>query len=387
MSRPNVPTDEMLSWLIEQTSDQAMILLDPAGVILAWLAGSENIFGYTADEVIGKPFIHLFTPEDRAKHEPEKELSIGSAGSVAEDDRWMLRKDGSRFWATGFLQAILAPDGQLAGYGKLLRNRTDLKSRLESQEHQADDLRAADERKNRFISTLSHELRNPLQSLVMAAELLPGIVRPGEEAEFAMALIRRQLDAMQRMVDDMLDITRVSKGKVKLNLEVLALNDVIRAAAETCRPAIDNRTHRVHMILGDIPIYVHGDVQRLQQVFINLIENAAKYTEDGGNIWVKLIAEGQEAVAKIEDDGIGISPEMLPRIFELFTQAEFSSESKAGGLGIGLSLVKEITELHGGSVQVRSDGMGKGSDFTIRLPLASEDRLRPDSPSGVDTRH
>jgi two-component system CheB/CheR fusion protein len=146
---------------------------------------------------------------------------------------------------------------------------------------------------------------------------------------------------------------------------------------------IDNRTHDFHFIFGDKPVIVRADAQRLQQVFVNLIQNAAKYTEYGGKIWVKLLLDGRDVLVKVEDTGIGISAELLPRIFDLFTQAEFASEGDKHGLGIGLSVVQDITRLHGGTVTVRSDGIGKGSEFNVRLPLAGPDAKRPDSPTPV----
>jgi signal transduction histidine kinase len=185
---------------------------------------------------------------------------------------------------------------------------------------------------------------------------------------------------MRRLVDDLLDITRISAGKVKLELLEVALGDVLKAAVETCRPLIDDRTHDFHLIMGEAPVRVRADAVRLQQVFVNLIQNAAKYTEYGGNIWVKLLVEGREAVVKVEDTGIGISADLLPRIFDLFTQAEFAGDEHKEGLGIGLSVVRDITRLHNGTVQVRSDGIGKGSEFVVRLPLAGADAHRPDSP-------
>jgi signal transduction histidine kinase len=145
---------------------------------------------------------------------------------------------------------------------------------------------------------------------------------------------------------------------------------------------LDDRTHHLHLHLGEAPVIINADAVRLQQVFVNLLQNAAKYTEYGGTIWVKLILEGQEAVVKFEDDGIGISPELLPRIFDLFTQAEFTGDKS--GLGIGLSVVRDITQLHGGTVTVRSDGVGKGSEFTVRLPLAGSSRGRLDSPARAE---
>ena len=358
---------------VQQNVDHAFMVLNTEGEIVAWLAGSETVFGYTAQEVVGRSFEILFTPEDRQTQEPKKELLIGGAGATAEDDRWMVRKDGARFWACGVLQAIRDEDGAILGFGKVLRNRTDFKLQLENLESKCEHLQNSNERKNHFISTLAHELRNPLQSLTNAAQLIRRITK-SEDGEFAVAIIDRQIDSMRRMIDDLLEITRVNVGKVQLNLEKISVNSVLESAIETCRPLFENRARKLHVILGDVPTYVNADSSRLQQVFVNLIENAAKYTEADGEIWIKLVSDGSDALATFEDNGIGISAELLPRIFELFTQADYSGAENGGGLGIGLSVVRDIVRMHGGSIQVRSNGVGKGSEFIVRLPLAEESK-------------
>jgi PAS domain S-box-containing protein len=380
---PETPANELIKLLVEQATEHVLILLDTRGVITHWLGAAETIFGYRAIEVVGKRHSVLFTPEDVEQGAPDKELAIANAGAPAEDDRWMQRKDGVRFWATGVLQALRSAQGQAIGYSKVLRNRTDLKGRLEHLEREVESLQAAEQRKNVFISTLAHELRSPLSSLVTAAEILKLNLQETEDAAFAMAVVQRQLDAMRRLIDDLLDITRLSVGKVKLEFKDVSLSDVLKAAVEVCRPLIDDRTHNLHLIMGQQPVIVRADSVRLQQVFVNLIQNAGKYTQYGGDIWIKLLLDGQEAVVKVEDTGVGISPELLPRIFDLFTQAEFADRSKEG-LGIGLSVVKDITRLHGGSVTVRSDGVGKGSEFSVRLPLSGPKAKRPDRPAGDD---
>jgi len=358
---------------VQQNVDHAFMVLNTEGEIVAWLAGSETVFGYTAQEVVGRSFEILFTPEDRQTQEPKKELLIGGAGATAEDDRWMVRKDGARFWACGVLQAIRDEDGAILGFGKVLRNRTDFKLQLENLESKSEHLQNSNERKNHFISTLAHELRNPLQSLTNAAQLIRRITK-SEDGEFAVAIIDRQIDSMRRMIDDLLEITRVNVGKVQLNFEKISVNSVLESAIETCRPLFENRARKLHVILGDVPTYVNADSSRLQQVFVNLIENAAKYTEADGEIWIKLVSDGSDALATFEDNGIGISAELLPRIFELFTQADYSGAENGGGLGIGLSVVRDIVRMHGGSIQVRSNGVGKGSEFIVRLPLAEESK-------------
>jgi signal transduction histidine kinase len=240
-------------------------------------------------------------------------------------------------------------------------------------------LEQTSDRKNRFISTLAHKLRNPLGSLVNAIQLLRLSGTQTEEEEFAVSAAERQVDTMRRMIDDLLDITRISTGKLRLDLRPESLNEIVTAAAATCRSIATERRQLMHLILGDSPVIVEADSVRLQQVFVNLIQNAAKYTQPGGTIWVKLIIEGRDAVVKIEDNGQGIAPDLLPRIFDLFTQADASSTESRGGLGIGLSVVKDLVRLHDGTVQVRSDGQGKGSEFVVRLPLGDVSQKATDS--------
>jgi two-component system CheB/CheR fusion protein len=380
MLSPNAQTDDLVRLLTHQSTEVALILLNSTGEIVAWLGAAETIFGYTSGEVLGKPPVVLFTPEDVRKGVPKFELETARQNVPAEDDRWMLRKDGIRFWATGVLQPLKDKEGRIVGFAKILRNRTDLKGQLDGLEKRIQSLEASSDRKNKFISTLAHELRNPLASLSTAAALLDADSQKSEDAAYALTVIQRQVDVMRRLIEDLLDVTRISTGKVQLELGEEDLNEIVRSASDACRPIIDERTHRFHLLLSDAPMTILADAARLQQVFVNLIENAARYTQNGGEIWVKVFPESREGVVKVEDSGIGISAEVLPRIFEMFTQAEFSG-GKDGGLGIGLSVVKDLTRLHGGSVQVRSDGVGKGSEFVVRLPLAGADKGRPDSPA------
>ena len=287
-----------------------------------------------------------------------------------------------RIRANGVLYSLNDADGRQIGYSKVLRNRTDLKGQLESQKREILQLQAGEERKNKFITTLVHELRNPLSALSMAAEILKLSPDDPESRTFAVSAIERQVGFSRRLIDDLLDLTRLQKGKLRLNLVSLDLRTVVEQSSEVVKELINSKRQSLHLILGDAPVTVLADADRLQQVFVNLIQNAAKYTQEMGDIWVKLLLEGQEAAVKVEDNGIGISPEVLPGIFDLFAQAESSEEFSRGGLGVGLSVVKELVDLHGGSVQVRSDGLGRGSDFVVRLPLIGVDASRPDDPGG-----
>jgi PAS domain S-box-containing protein len=373
--------DQLLRLWWEQSKEHALIVLDPSGVISAWGGEATPMFGYLANEIVGQQSDVLFTPEDVEAGAPLKERQIADAGAPAEDDRWMRRRDGSRFWATGVLHALNGPDGETLGYIKILRNRTDLKEQLESHKREIRKLQLSDERKNRFIATLAHELRNPLGSLAMAAEILRLNPEDQESRQFAASAIERQVQFSTRLIEDLLDLTRLQKGKLRLSLAKLDLRPVVEQAADEVRPLIREKRQALHMILGPSSVEVMADGDRLKQVFVNLIQNAAKYTQEQGDIWIKLFLDGKEVTVKIEDNGIGISADVLPQIFDLFTQAEAGEEFAAGGLGIGLSLVKDLVRLHGGSIQVRSDGLGRGSEFAVRLPLTGAGESRPDDPS------
>jgi signal transduction histidine kinase len=212
-------------------------------------------------------------------------------------------------------------------------------------------------------------LRNPLAPLLNAVELIQMTVPDTEDLGFALGLVRRQVQFMQRLVDDLLDVTRISTGKVQLQNEFVHVQELLQRVAEICRPEIEEHHQKFEVILTSTPVVIEADPARLQQVFVNLLHNATKYTPEGGDVWLKQTVEDEAAVVRVVDTGIGIAPEMLPRIFDLFTQEESARTKSPGGLGIGLALVKDLVALHGGQVLVRSDGRDKGSEFTVRLPF------------------
>jgi PAS domain S-box-containing protein len=375
----SVNAEDLLKFLLERMREHAIILINTEGNIVGWLAAAERLFGYLPNEIIGQHVSILYTPENRAAGMVEYEQDVARTDNEAEDDRWMLRKDGGRFWATGVLTPIRNTAGELVGFGKLLRDRTDVRAEIQTLAKKIASLEQADQRKNRFISTLSHELRNPLSALSLSLELLKLSETDPKSIADATATMASEIVSMRRMVDDLIDVSRVSAGKVNLEKQCQDLRPVIEAAVASCRPSIDMRTHNLNGIVPIAPLEVEVDAVRMRQVFVNLIQNATNFTKNGGTIWVKAGVEAAEAVVKVEDNGIGISPEVLPHIFDMFTQAEFVGDRSEKGLGIGLSVVKDLTQLHGGSVQVRSDGIGKGSEFTVRLPLANCDD-EPHSP-------
>jgi PAS domain S-box-containing protein len=361
--------ERFLKLFAEQSHEHAIALLDAAGRITWWSPGAERLFGYPADEIVGRQGARLFTPEDNERGLAEHELAVAIEHGSAEDDRWMQRMDGSRFWASGVMVALRAADGSLLGLAKVLRDRTDLKEQLETLGNQVHALDQQARRKDVFLSTLSHELRNPLSPLANAVAIIRMSAPPSAEVEYALKVVERQMDLLRRLVDDLLDLSRIGAGKIELKRSRVTLHELLERAVEATRPLVDERRHRLEVLLPPAPIEMEVDPERLVQVFVNLLGNAAKYTPADGTIWITATTEGLEAVIRFEDTGVGIPADMLPRIFELFTQVESSQPLAGGGLGIGLALVKNLVAQHGGSVQVRSEGAGKGSEFTVRVPL------------------
>jgi PAS domain S-box-containing protein len=363
----------MLWMFAQQSREHAIILLDPEGKITWWSPGAEQIFGYEAANIVGEPSARLFTPEDVEKGMDRLELAVADADDAAEDDRWQMRMDGSRFWASGMVLAVRDEAGERLGYTKLLRNRTDLREQIVALRNRVSELELECRRKDVFLSTLSHELRNPLAPLSNAVRIIrTSSDPPAADIEYALRVIERQMDLLRRLIDDLLDLARLGAGKIQLARERVVLNHVLAQAVESTRTLMEQRKHRVDVMAPAMDVVVDGDEDRLLQVFVNLLNNAGKYTPPGGRVWVHLTTEGHEAVAHVRDTGVGIPTDMLPRIFDLFTQVDSSRAYSQGGLGIGLSLVKNFVAMHGGSVQVRSDGEGKGTEFTVRLPLPSQ---------------
>jgi len=244
----------------------------------------------------------------------------------------------------------------------------ELETAILRQTELTDQLRIADRRKDEFLALLAHELRNPLAPLRNAINILQLKESDDPDVLWCQGVIERQSVQLTRLVDDLLDVSRITLGKIKLRPQPLELASVVGRAVETSRPLIDAHRHELIVTLPDGPIRVEGDRARLTQVIANLLNNAAKYQNDGGTIALTVEREAANAVITVRDRGIGIAPELLQQIFELFTQGERTLDRAQGGLGIGLSLVKTVIELHGGSVSAASDGPGRGSEFSIRLP-------------------
>ncbi|MDG3007035.1 hybrid sensor histidine kinase/response regulator [Paludisphaera mucosa] len=251
------------------------------------------------------------------------------------------------------------------------RQRIRLLERLEREARmRADELAEMDRRKNEFLAMLAHELRNPLAPIRSALHLmsLPGV--DGETVERARAMAQRQVAQLARLVDDLLEVSRITRGKIQLCIEDVDLAGVMTRVAEAVRPIMEQHDHALEVAPPAEPIVLAADAARLEQILVNLLNNAAKYTEHGGRIWLTAEREGERAAIRVRDNGIGIAREMLPLVFDMFAQVDRSLDRAQGGLGIGLTLVRTLAELHGGSVDVESAGLGQGSEFTVRLPIA-----------------
>jgi signal transduction histidine kinase/ActR/RegA family two-component response regulator len=232
----------------------------------------------------------------------------------------------------------------------------------------ADDLAELDRRKDEFLAMLSHELRNPLAPILNAVQLLRLQRDESGLQQRARSIIERQLGQLVHLVDDLLEVSRISTGRIHLQREQLDMRVIVECGVETVRPFIEQRRHALAVRLAPAPIWIDGDSTRLEQVVVNLLNNAVKYTDEGGHIWLSLQQEGNEAVLQVRDSGVGIAPEVMPHIFDLFTQAERSLARSQGGLGVGLALVQRLVEMHGGKVAAHSV-LGQGSEFVVRLPM------------------
>jgi PAS domain S-box-containing protein len=367
-------TERRLELLIDSIEDYAVFMLDPGGNVATWNRGAEHLQGYTRDEIVGRHFSIFHPSEEGAAGKCSQILDEATrTGRVEDPGGWRVKKDGTRFWAHVVIGAIRDENGRLVGFSKVTRDLTE-RRRIEEERAARRDAERESRAKDSFLAMLGHELRNPLAPIVTALQLmkLRGDGTPTREQQ----IIERQVNYMVRLVDDLLDVSRITAGKIELKRAPLDLRDVVAHGIETASPWLEQRRHRFEVVSPPRPVPIEGDEARLAQVFANLVTNAAKYTEPGGNVTVSIHESGSEAIVEVRDDGVGISEEMLPDIFELFVQGAQGSERSAGGLGIGLSLVRSLVQMHRGYVGVSSPGSGAGSTFTVILPLAEPQALR-----------
>ena len=493
-----IGSEELCRLLVEGVTDYAIFMLDPAGHVVSWNAVAERIKGYRAEEILGQHFSRFFPAEDIARGEPGQILSTTIEKGRIEEERWRVRKDGSRFWANVIITAIHDIDGRLRGFSAIIRDLSERKKADEalrsvldhvidgiitidehgtvesfnpaaekifgyradevlgknvnmlmpepyhgehdgylandfrsgppkiigisrevigrrsdgstfpmdlavSEFHLSDrrfftgivrditerkqleqelrrrlgELAETDRRKDEFLAMLAHELRNPVAAIRSAVQLTD---RHGDEQQigWSMAVINRQIEHLARLIDDLLDVSRITRGKIELRRETVDVSSILKSAVATVQPFIERRKHELAVSVEPGTSWLEADPTRLEQIVVNLLMNAGKYTEDGGHLWLSAEREGNDIIIRVRDTGIGIPPEKLPEMFELFAQGDRSLARTEGGLGIGLTLVRSLAERHGGSVSATSAGPGKGSEFLVKLPAAR----RPEAEAG-----
>jgi PAS domain S-box-containing protein len=372
-------TNARLLASIIESSDDAIVSKSLDGIIQTWNAGAERLFGYSAGQAVGR-HVSLIIPPDRVAEEDRIIASLKAGQRIEHFETERMRAGGERIQVSLTISPIKDEDGTVIGASKIARDITDRQRAEADLRRLANDLSEADRRKNEFLAMLAHELRNPLAPISNAARALRMGSGDREAVESASEMLERQVGHMARLVDDLLDMSRITRGKIELRPERVELAPIVHQSVEASRPLYRSLNHELVVTLPPQPVYLDGDPTRLAQVIGNLLNNAAKFTDKGGQVGLTVEREANLAVIRVKDNGIGIAREHLPRIFEMFAQLDTSLERSRDGLGIGLTLVRTLVEMHGGTIDVHSDGPGRGSEFVVRLPVLIEAADEPSRP-------
>jgi len=362
--------------VIENISDYAIFMTDARGSVSAWNGGAALVLGYSANEILAQPVTRFATAEDIHAHLAEEKMREAARSGRATSNGWRLRKDGTRLFMEGVVIAVRDESDQLSGFAYFLRDVTE-KHRIELEREQLlDSERAARNQaerasrtKDEFLATLSHELRTPLNAILGWTQLLRKSRELPPEAVNALTVIERNARAQVQIIQDLLDMSSIISGKVRLDVQQLDLASVVEATVETVRPAALAKSIRLQVMLDPLAGPVRGDPNRLQQVLWNLLTNAVKFTPRDGRVSVTLSRVNSHLELEVADNGEGIDPGFLPHVFDRFRQADSTTSRRHGGLGLGLSIVKQLVEMHGGSISAKSAGPGRGSTFRVALPL------------------
>lgn len=364
-------SEQQFRLLVERVEEYAIFMLDPTGHVATWNIGAQQTKGYAAEEIIGKSFECFYPPQDRAAGKPMRLLGVAKENGHVHEQGLRVRKDGSTFQADVLITAIRGADGKLRGFSKLTRDITDqLRNRATETARIAAE--KANETKDKFLSMLSHELRTPLTPVLAAVGYLSenaGHLSFDERLE-ELAIIRRNVLLEAQLIDDLLDITRISQGKIELRYEAIDARTAIQQSIEICEESIHTKQLKLATEFYDGEHWIWADPVRIQQVFWNLLTNAVKFTPIGGSIHVRSTRGPRgKLLIGVTDSGIGIEKEAINRIFDAFEQGERTVTRKFGGLGLGLAITRNLLTMHGGEIVVLSDGRGKGATFSVTLPL------------------
>ncbi|KAG8152412.1 PAS domain-containing hybrid sensor histidine kinase/response regulator [Burkholderia catarinensis] len=356
--------------VVEAITDYAVFMLDPHGNVATWNAGAERIKGYRAAEIVGNHFSRFYPPDAIAAGRPSYGLAQAAAHGHFEDEGWRVRKDGSLFWASVTITAVRDdPTQALRGFIKITRDMTERK-RLE-------ELEASTHRLSVFIAMLAHELRNHLAPLRHSVGVLQSLPDPAPALALCRDAVHRQIGQLTRLVDDLLDVGRITAGKLELDDRLVTVRDIVCRGVESIQSKLATRGQHIRVDLPAESVVLHGDDARLVQVLHNLLDNASKFSPRGGRIDVGARVEGPAVAIHVADHGVGIAPGALETIFDLFEQEGAQGQHPSDGFGLGLAICRSFVELHGGRISAESDGPGAGSTFTVRLPIERMERIAP----------
>lgn len=362
--------------LVESVQDYAIFFMDPEGYIQTWNRGAEKNKGYTHDEIIGKHFSIFYSDEDNADRKPERELEIAKKVGRVEDEDWRYRKDGSKFWANVVITALYDDQGDLQGFAKVTRNLTErkvnednLRSANTLLQEQQTELQRLNESKDEFISLASHQLRTP----ATAIKQLLGLILEGFEGDVPpniRNLLEKTYESNERqinIVNSLLKVAQVDSGKVNLRKSSHDLNDVIRSLVKQYSGIIQEKNQSISVQLHEEPVFGYIDEHYYRMALENILDNASKYTETGGDITITSKLSNDHAVVSITDSGVGISPENIDSLFAKFNRIPNDMSHKVAGSGLGLYWVEKVIDLHQGAIEVNSE-LTKGTTFSVKVP-------------------
>ena len=360
---------ELLRLLVDTVEDYAIFVLSPAGEVLTWNRGAQRLKGYAPEEIIGQHFSRFYRADDLTAGRPARHLVVANQQGRVEDEGWRVRKDGTTFWANVVITALRGADGELRGFAKVTRDLTERHRLEEAERHARLAAEEASRLKDEFLATVSHELRTPLNVMTGTVWRMHRHDLPEHDYDRALDALDRNLRLMTRLVEDLLDVSRLITGKLQLDLQPIELGRIVENTIEVVAPTARTRQISIRSSVSASTGLILGDEQRLQQILSNLMTNAIKFSDAGSQIDVRLGRRGVDVVLQVSDTGRGIAPEFLPRIFERFTQQDAGSTRQFGGLGLGLAVVKHLAEAHGGRVAAFSEGEGRGASFEVYFPV------------------
>jgi PAS domain S-box-containing protein len=394
-------SEERYRLLVEGVTNYAIFMLDPNGNFTSWNIGAERILGYQEAEIIGQPFERIFSSEAIEQGQPQQVLRKAVTEGFSKENRWHVRKDGKFFWAHCVVTPLRDEVGNLRGFSKIMQDITERKRSEEEKEQlllreQAAraEAEAANRSKDDFLAIVSHELRTPMTAIIGWAGMLQTGALDEARATLALETIERNANLQMQLIEDLLDISRIVRGELSLSIDLVDLAEVITAAIEVVQSLADAKDIQLESILDTSIEKIWGDSDRLQQVVLNLLTNAIKFTPNGGRVEVRLSKEvGTDAINRVctreefsqcsipnyvqiqvTDTGQGISADFLPHVFERFRQADSTHTRSNKGLGLGLAIARHLVELHGGIIEAQSQGIGQGAIFTVKLPILEESR-------------